>query len=93
MTSKYLCGINFRDIDIFRQHVTLAFYANNDPSAKICPVTINDTQGKTVLHSCVLLSIQHKNGCLADSDLFVCLHNQLSSIHLLHVLQSTEVVI
>ena len=56
MTSKYFCGINFRDIDIFRQHVTLAFYANNDPSAKICPVTINDTHREKLFYTPVFYS-------------------------------------
>ena len=43
------------------------------------------SQGKTMLYS-----VQYKNGCLAASDLFIYLHNQLSSIRsiiMLHVLR------
>ena len=35
-----LYGVNFHDIDIFHQHGTLKFHANNDRSAKSCPATI-----------------------------------------------------
>ena len=81
MTFKYCSGINFCDIDIFRQHVTLAFYANNDGSAKIYPVTVNDTHREKLFYTPEFYS--QFSTRMAASDLFICLHNQLSSIHLL----------
>ena len=37
---KYLNGISFCNINVFCQHGTLNFHANNDRSGKICPATI-----------------------------------------------------
>ena len=37
---------------------------------------LNDIHRETVLYS-----VQYKNGCLAATDLFICLQNQLSSVY------------